>query len=166
MIEGSNMKKGILCLTIFFLIFIVACSADEPTPQERFDTYVKKWDDQNFDKMYDMLATESKDEIATEAFVDSYQKVYEDLDITDLNIRYETPSNEELKKAKDKGTATLPVTVEIESMAGPITFDYEATLVQEGEKDEKNWILAWDQGFIFPAMKDGGEVNVETEEPR
>jgi len=160
------MKKGILCLTIFFLIFIVACSADEPTPQERFDTYVKKWNDQNFDKMYDMLATESKDEIATEAFVDRYQKVYEDLDITDLNISYETPSDEDLKKAMDKGTATLPFTVEMESMAGPITFDYEATLVQEGEKDEKNWFLAWDQGFIFPAMKDGGEINVETEEPR
>src|SRR5690625_3379905 len=160
------MKKGILCLSIFFLIFIVACSADETTPQERFDTYVKQWNDQNFDKMYDMLATESKDGIATEAFADRYQKIYEDLDITDLNISYETPSDEELKTAMDKGTATLPFTVEMESMAGPITFDYEATLIQEGEKDEKNWFLAWDQGFIFPAMKDGGEINVETEEPR
>src|SRR5699024_8975275 len=92
--------------------------------------------------------------------------VYEDLDITDLNISYETPSDEDLKKAMDKGTATLPFTVEMESMAGPITFDYEATLVQEGEKDEKNWFLAWDQGFIFPSMKDGGEINVEIEEPR
>src|SRR5699024_3976986 len=105
MIEGVNMKKGILCLSIFFLIFIVACSADEPTPQERFDTYVKKWNDQNFDKMYDMLATESKDEIATEAFVDRYQKVYEDLDITALNISYETPSDEDLKK---QWTRVLP----------------------------------------------------------
>src|SRR5699024_5291101 len=166
MIEGINMKKGILCLTIFFLIFIVACSADEPTPQERFDTYVKKRNDQKIDNIYDILATESKDEIATEAYVDSYQKVYEDMHITNLNISYETPSDEDLKKAMDKGTATLPFTVEMESMAGPITFDYEATLVQEGEKDEKNWFLAWDQGFIFPAMKDGGEINVETEEPR
>src|SRR5699024_8763846 len=166
MIEGVNMKKGILCLSIFFLIFIVACSADETTPQERFDTYVKQWNDQNFDKMYDMLATESKDEIATEAFVDRYQKIYEDLDITDLNISYETPSDEDLKKAMDKGTATLPFNVEMESMAGRITFGYEATLVEEGEKDVKKGCLAWDQGYCCPVKRGGGERNIETEEPR
>src|SRR5699024_7938966 len=155
MIEGVNMKKGILCLSIFFLIFIVACSPDETTPQERFDTYVKQWNEQNFDKMYDMLATGSKDEIATEACVDRYQSIYEDLETADLSISYETPSDEDLKKARDMGTATFPLTAEMESMAGPNTFDYEAALLQEGEKDEKNWFLAWDQGFIFPAMKMG-----------
>src|SRR5699024_10683821 len=115
MIEGVNMKKGILCLSIFFLIFIVACSPYETTLQERFDTYVKQWNEQYFDKMYDMLAIGSKDEIATEAFVDRYQKIYEDLDITDLNISYESPSDEDLKKAMDLGTATFPFTVEMES---------------------------------------------------
>lgn len=166
MIEGVYMKKAILCLSIFFLVFIAACSADETKPQERFDIYVKQWNEQNFDKMYEMLATKSKDDIASDAFTDRYKKIYEDLDITDISISYEAPSDEELKTAMDNGKATLPFTVEMESLAGPITFDYEATLIQEGEKDEKNWFLAWDQGFIFPAMKDGGEISVETEEPR
>lgn len=160
------MRKGIVFLAIFLFMFITACSGDEITPQERFNTYVKQWNDQNFDKMYDMLAVSSKDKYATDQFVDRNQKIYEDLGITDLKVSYDTLSEEQLKTAMDEGTATFPLTVKMESVAGPIAFDYKATLVQEGEKDEKNWFVEWDPGFIFPAIKDGGKINVQTDPPR
>ncbi|MYL61213.1 penicillin-binding transpeptidase domain-containing protein, partial [Virgibacillus halodenitrificans] len=73
---------------------------------------------------------------------------------------------EKLDTAMDEGKATIPFKVTMQSIAGPITFDYEAKLVQEEKEEEKDWFLQWDPGFIFPAMKDGGEVNLHTTAPQ
>ncbi|HLR65646.1 penicillin-binding transpeptidase domain-containing protein [Virgibacillus alimentarius] len=160
------MKKILGLLSIFFLVFIVSCSTDTTSPHERFDTYVKHWDEQKFDEMYKMLAAKSKETYSKEQFTDRYMKIYTDLDISNLEIKYKKLSDKQLKKGKKEGTAKLPFTVKMDSAAGPITFDYEATLLYEGKEDNKNWFIKWDQGFIFPELKDGGEVKIETEEPR
>lgn len=162
--EGVHMRRKIFLLLSTILLFVIAaCSDDEVTPSERFDTYVDQWIDHDFKKMYDMLATETVEDYPAEEFIDRYKKIYEDLGITDLQIMYEELSKEKLNNAMDEGVATIPIAVEMESIAGPIDFDYEATLIQEGEEDEKNWFLKWDPGFIFPELKDGGEISITSE---
>lgn len=158
------MRRGIFLLLSAILLFIIAaCSNDEVTPNERLDTYVDQWIDQDFENMYNMLATETVEDYPAEEFIDRYKKVYEDLGITDLQINYDELSKEELKNAKNEGEATFSIAVEMESIAGPIDFEYEATLIQEGEEDEENWFLKWDPGFIFPELKDGGKISIKSE---
>ena len=151
---------------VILIVFLGACSAkDEATPNERFDTFVKQWNELKFEKMYDMFASEAKNTYAKEDSIDRYGKIYEDLNISDLKINFEKLNEEDLEAAMDSGEATIPFTAEMESLAGPITFDYEATLIQEGEKDDKNWFVEWDPGFLFPEIKDGGEISVKPESP-
>ncbi|WP_164668066.1 penicillin-binding transpeptidase domain-containing protein [Virgibacillus doumboii] len=160
------MKKIIALLPILLLLLITACSDDEITPQERFDKYVKHWSNQEFSKMYDMSTSGSTEKYPSEKYVDRYKNIYGDLNIENLEISYEKLSEEEMDKAMEKGTAQFPFTVKMDSIAGPITFDYEATLIKEGEEEKANWFVKWDPGFIFPAIKDGGKIGLETVEPK
>ncbi len=159
------MKKITIALAAIILVVLAGCSDDEVTPNERFDTYVKHWNEQEFSDAYGMLSSESTETYPTEEYVDRYNKIYEDLAISDLSISFSKLEEEELETAMEEGTATIPFKVAMESMAGPIEFDYEATLVQEGEEDEQNWYVQWDPGFIFPELKDGGEISIQSEAP-
>src|SRR5699024_1793253 len=95
-----------------------------------------------------------------------YHKIYEDLNISDLEVSYNQLSEEQLDTAMEKGIATIPFSVTMESIAGPINFEYEVTLIQEGkEKEEQDWFISWDAGFIFPSLKDGGEIRFQTTPP-
>ncbi|CDO03284.1 Beta-lactam-inducible penicillin-binding protein [Oceanobacillus picturae] len=159
------MKKITIALAAIIMVVLAGCSDDEVTPNERFDTYVKHWNEQEFSDAYGMLSSESTETYPTEEYVDRYNKIYEDLAISDLSISFSKLEEEELETAMEEGTATIPFEVAMESMAGPIEFDYEATLVQEGEEDEQNWYVQWDPGFIFPELKDGGEISIQSEAP-
>src|SRR5690606_8784794 len=152
------------------ILFITGCSEDEVTPHERFDDYIKLWSKNNFADMYDMLASKSKETYPTDQYIDRYEKIYGDLEIENVEITYTKLSEEKLELAMEEGSATLPFSVKMDSMAGPITFDYEATLTQQGEEEEeeeeeKNWFINWDPGYIFPQIKDGGDIRITTTEP-
>ena len=133
--------KRLLIIIFTSLLFIAGCSEDEITPHERFDDYAKLWSENNFKSMYDMLTPESKEAYPTDQYIDRYQKVYEDLEIENVEVSYKKLSEEQLETAIEEGTATLPFSVKMDSLAGPISFDYEATLMQQGEEEEKNWFL-------------------------
>lgn len=164
------MKKRMFFLIILLLIFSSACSKEkEVTPNDFFDEYVSEWNEQNFTDMYTMLSTESLHTYPTEEFVDRYIKIYEDLDITDLKITYDKIDEENVKQALEDETATIPFKVKMESIAGSISFNYQASLTkeveQDGEEETQKWVLNWNPGYIFPAIKDGGKINLQTTKP-
>ncbi len=68
------MRKSVIFLIILLSIFVTACSDDEVTPQERFDTYVDHWNEQEFPKMYKMLTSNAAETYPTKEFVDRYKK--------------------------------------------------------------------------------------------
>ncbi|HLR73864.1 MAG TPA: NTF2-like N-terminal transpeptidase domain-containing protein, partial [Virgibacillus sp.] len=119
------MKKRILLLLTFslFIMMTIACSEEKVSPNDRFNSYIDHWHKNDFEKMYQMLADEALDVYPTEEFIDRYAKIYEDLDITDLTINFEALNGEEVEAAFEKGETTIPFSVEMESLAGPITFD-------------------------------------------
>ncbi|HLR62355.1 MAG TPA: penicillin-binding transpeptidase domain-containing protein [Lentibacillus sp.] len=164
------MKKITILFSFFLLLLTAACSNNEPTPQERFDKYVNHWNNQEFSEMYKMITSKSEETYPTEEFVDRYKSIYSDLNISGLEVSFEKLSEEQMETAMDKGTAQFPFTVEMESIAGPISFDYEATLIREesegSEDSEKNWFVKWDPGFIFPKIKGGADISLETTEPK
>ncbi len=159
------MKKLVALFSLLLFVFIAACSDDEITPQERFDKYVNLWNDQAFSKMHDMITSNASEKYPAEAFTDRYKKIYNDLGISDLKVTYEKLSDETIEKAMEKGTAQFPFTVKMNSVAGPINFDNKATLIKEGEEDKENWFVKWDPGFIFPQIKDGGDIGLTVTEP-
>lgn len=163
--------KKIIMIVSFILIctIIVGCSKDdneddEATPADRFATYVEEWNKQDFTKMYDFLSKEATESYSSEDFIEQYQEIYNDLEVQDLTISYDSLDEESLSDAIENGEAELTFSVEMDTIGGAIDFDYTATMVKEGETEEDagDWFIAWDPGFIFPELKDGGNVIVNT----
>lgn len=164
--------KQIFILSFMIVVGLAACSKDEQvTPNERFNAFVSYWEEQQFEEMYDMFSKETKENISTEDSVDRYKKIYEDLSIENVQISFTELTEEELKTLKDEeqSTTSFPFTVEMDSIAGPISFDYEAILenapVNEEEDAELSWYINWDSGFIHPELKDGGKIRTHSIAP-
>lgn len=160
------MKRSIYIVAFILIIFITACSSSKPTANDTFDTFVQNWNKEDFAEMYKMLSTDSKATYKSEEFIDRYTKIYNDLGISDLKVTYNEIEDEQLKKTNKDGKAILSFQVDMNSIAGPISYDYEANLVkEENEDDSEDWFVNWDSGFIFPELKDGGNITVKTTPP-
>jgi len=161
------MKRMMVYSVILLIIFLSACSGDEVRPDERFNQYINHWNEQEFDQMYDMFTANAKENYTKEESVLRQHDIYEDLNASEMEISTQELSEEDMDQAMSEGEASIPFSVTMNTLAGDISFNYEATLIQEdvGE-DEQNWFVQWDSGFIFPDLKDGGQISVQSETPR
>lgn len=159
------MKRWIIMISLIFITILSACTSNDISPNDQFEMYVNEWSEEEFANMYEMLASDSKQQYASEDFVDRYQKIYQDLGVSELTVEFEPLTDKALRKAEKEGSATIPFTVELQSIAGPISFNYEATLVEEEVDDDEAWFISWDSGYIFPELKDGGNIAIQTTQP-
>lgn len=159
------MKKIIGLLVMLVLITMVAAGCNkEPKPEDRLASYIKLWNEQKFDKMYEYLTEGSKGVISKEDFTNRYQKIYEDLQITDLKITFKKPEEEEL--AKDQDSVTYDFSASMNSTAGEIQFTHKAKMKKEERDKENNWYVDWNTTYIFPELKDGDKIGISTVKPK
>nr|WP_238482596.1 penicillin-binding transpeptidase domain-containing protein [Lederbergia galactosidilytica] len=161
---GVDVKKQwFLILLVLFMMILSGCSDKVAKPEDQFDQYVKLWQEQDFDKMYNYLSTETKEQVKKKDFVERYSKIYKDLEIKDLKIQFTKPEEETDKKAEK---IEFPFQVSMSSLAGEIAFDHQAQWVKEEDDDKATeWRMNWDSTFIFPDLADGDKISVPTIPP-
>ncbi|GAA0499242.1 penicillin-binding protein 3 [Salinibacillus aidingensis] len=156
-------RKWILFSAILLLSFLGACKGDQVTPDERLSEYISLWNEQNFDQMYeDYLSATAKENYAKEDMAGRYKDLYSDLEINDIKVSFEKPSDDEQPDYEKVKEASFPIHVEMKSIAGPVSFDHEMTLVKETRNEEENWYVNWDTTYIFKQLEDGDEVGLDT----
>jgi penicillin-binding protein 3 len=162
---GSFLKKiiGLLVILVLFAMVAAGCSK-EPTPEDRLDAYIKLWNEQKFDKMYDYLTEGSKEVISKEDFTKRYQKIYEDLEIKDLKVSFKKPEEQELDKEQD--SITYDFSASMDSIGGPIEFTHTAKMKKEERDKENNWYVDWNTTYIFPQLKDGDKIGISNSKPK
>ncbi|MGM0901365.1 MAG: penicillin-binding transpeptidase domain-containing protein [Bacillota bacterium] len=149
------MKKAIILITVLLTILIAGCSSKEPTPDERFSEYVNLWNEQKFEEMYELLSQSSRDAITKDDFVGRYNKIYQDLEIGELDVEFSPPEEE----ADYEEQANFAYSASMESVAGPIEFDHTAVLVKEEREETNNWYVNWDTTYIFPDLQEGDKIS-------
>lgn len=150
-------------------MFIIGCSnlnSDEPTTL--LNNYIKKWEETDFEAMYELLTDEAKETYDQEAFIDRYEKIYNDLEVKDLTIVYEELDKSAIKKAKKDHEITIPVQVKMTSVAGEIKFmsDLTMRLPEEDKNESPKWHVHWTPGLIYPGMEKNGNISISTEYPK
>ncbi|SHM97123.1 penicillin-binding transpeptidase domain-containing protein [Gracilibacillus kekensis] len=162
------MRRAILILMAGLAIFLVACQEDEEQimPEDRLQEYVDLWNEQDFENMYNMVENADKEEF------DRYQKIYGDIEVTDLSVDFQIPETGEEKEEVDIEEIeqkTFPLQVNMETVAGPISFETDIEMVKTTEiveeEEQIDWLVNWHQGLIFPELEDGGEVGMSTTAP-
>lgn len=144
------------------MFLLVGCS-EKPKPEDRFADYVELWNQQKFSEMYDKLATETKTTYDETAFSGRYQLIYESIGVSNLKIQFVKP--EEEVDVKDKEEISFPYVVSMDTIAGPVEFEHEATLVREETEESEDWFVQWDTTHIFPQLKADQELKVSSSEP-
>lgn len=155
----------LICLLLLLVPF-VSCSKSKVTVDEQLEQYTTLWMNLDFENMYNLLTDEAKNEYTPTQFIDRYEKVYNDINMTNLNVSYSKLSKKEIKEAVKKKTIDIPLTISFNSIAGPIKFTYDLQLNQVEDSKQLTWKVNWNPGLIFPELTEGGKINIETIEPK
>ena len=78
------MKKVLLILIILSLFIITAC--DNQTPSDFFSDYKEKWESKDYQGMYQMISSDSKDYISEEDFINRYKNIYDGIGAEEIDI--------------------------------------------------------------------------------
>lgn len=151
-------KKLAIILALAFLVFLAGCQP-KASPEERLKEYIGHWNKEEFSEMYSTYLNQgTKEAYASEDFVERQQKLYKDLAIENVEVTYTKPSADE--NWDTEKPADFPVQVKMDTMAGPIEFEKNMTLLYETAEDTEDWFVEWDPSFIFEQLATGDEVRV------
>lgn len=158
--QNVELRQAILIgiLAAVCVMLLSSCSKG-PTPEESFRAYVADWNEQNFTAMYERLATETKEQMTQEDFVERYDNIYSGIEVHNLKVEPQIP--EELEP-DENGEVHIPFDVSMETLAGLIQFSHEGTLIEEEREEERGWFVVWDEQMIFPQLEPGDKVRAET----
>ncbi|WP_349769329.1 penicillin-binding transpeptidase domain-containing protein [Bacillus sp. NTK071] len=149
-------------MVALFILLLASCSSP-PSAIDAFDTYVKDWNKQEFSSMYDQLSPATQKSISKEEFVERYKTIYKDVEARDLKVTFKKP--EEEPEPNEEGEVSFPFSVSMQTLAGEVAFENEATLVLTEEEDSETYGVNWNPSFIFKELKEGEEVSINSAVP-
>lgn len=159
-------QRALLLILLIIFIMTSACSKDKQTFDERLEQYTTAWINFKFNEMYDMLTDETKQNYETTKFIDRYEKIYNDIDVSDLSITYSKLSKQEIRDANKNKQIDIPLNITFNSIAGKIDFTSNIQLIQIEEDKQVKWQVNWNPGLILPELDDDGEVRISTTNPK
>lgn len=148
------MKKfrNILLFSLLIIIVIsVSCSKINKY-EETFNTFKEKWINNDFSGMYSMLSENSKKYIDEETFVNRYTNIYSAINLKDLEMEISGDI------IKNEDYYTVPFSLKATTVAGEFISDYKVNIY----KEDKEYLINWDESLIFPNMIEGDKVYVRT----
>ncbi|MFC7394645.1 penicillin-binding transpeptidase domain-containing protein [Scopulibacillus cellulosilyticus] len=157
-------RQLVFAFFILGLVIVLSGCDHVPKPTDRFTNYINSWQKQDYSKMYQYLSKGSQNKYSKEQFVSRYKNIYQGVQAKNLKIRFEKPKKE--VKPDKNGQIHLPFKVSMDTLAGPVSFNQKATLVEEKHKDKKNWYLNWNPDMIFPELKSGDKIRAFTLEAK
>ncbi|MDR5659470.1 penicillin-binding transpeptidase domain-containing protein [Serpentinicella sp. ANB-PHB4] len=166
------MKRNKLLLLVFisFIITLVGCSSDSKNPEESLSQYIDSWSNHNYDDMLSLLNEASLDTLDNQewSFTERYGRIYNDLGIEEITIDYEPIDfKEENIDLSEINEIAYPVHIEMDSLAGPISYSLEIVLIKEFESEnEYNWKVVWHPSMLLKGLKSPTDtVNIKILQP-
>ncbi|MHC3395306.1 penicillin-binding protein 3 [Bacillus subtilis] len=157
------LKKCILLVFLCVgLIGLIGCSKTD-SPEDRMEAFVKQWNDQQFDDMYQSLTKDVKKEISKKDFVNRYKAIYEQAGVKNLKV---TAGEVDKDDQDNKTMKHIPYKVSMNTNAGKVSFKNTAVLKLEKTDDEESWNIDWDPSFIFKQLADDKTVQIMSIEPK
>ncbi|MEH7222966.1 penicillin-binding transpeptidase domain-containing protein [Bacillus sp. JJ1566] len=142
---------------------LTGCNND-PKPEDRFQAFISDWEEHDFAKVYSQFSEDVKEKVNKDEFVERFDKIYNDIDISNLKIDFKFPDEE--IEPNEQGEVALTYNLSMETIAGPIEFTEEATLVLEETEDEKKWTVRWVPAMFFPDLEEGDGIGIEQSSPK
>ena len=155
------MKKAIIIISVVLAVVLIVSGAigiviyqknkkeEEDKPEKVLEEYISLISNKEYEKMYELLDSESKEKISQEDFITRNKNIYEGIEANNINI--------ELKEvSKEESTAKIPYNMSMDTVAGKVEFENQMELV----KENKEYHIKWSSKLIFPNLEDTDKVRV------
>ena len=155
------MKKAIIIISVVLAVVLIVTGAigiviyqknkkeEEDKPEKVLEEYISLISNKEYEKMYELLDSESKEKISQEDFITRNKNIYEGIEANNINI--------ELKEvSKEESTAKIPYNMSMDTVAGKVEFENQMELV----KENKEYHIKWSSKLIFPNLEDTDKVRV------
>ncbi|WP_152655262.1 penicillin-binding transpeptidase domain-containing protein [Oceanobacillus sp. CFH 90083] len=151
---------------ILFIALLAGCSKEQTDPTNTLNQYAEALEEGDYESLYNLFSQETKDTYSEEDSSLRLEKLYADISASDIEMNVQELEEREIANAYDDGIATIPFSVTMNTIAGEISFDYQAELALiEREDEADSWLINWDSGFIFPELADGGKILISPDHP-
>lgn len=152
----------VLCIaslgTAAFLLTREGKKEPEKTPEELLSQYVNDLENRDYTAMYGLLDSQSHMNISLEEFTERNQNIYDGIEAS--NIRVEITGTEESGEKEDKST-TVKYQMDLDTVAGPISFSNEVVFREEEEESGIAGLkLRWSDQMIFPGLGRADKIRV------
>ncbi|WP_297631949.1 penicillin-binding transpeptidase domain-containing protein [uncultured Clostridium sp.] len=116
--------------------------------------YTELVNDREYEKMYNLISSESKNSISKEDFVARNKNIYEGMNAENINVKV-------LGKFKeDKNIINYDMTMN--TMAGEVKFSNSAKV----KKENKEYKIVWDSELILPELTDDSKIRVNSDKSK
>ncbi len=154
--KQKNKKNKIilfLALILVIVILLLCFVKKEPTntPEATLKTYMSYILEKNYEGMYELLSSKTKQEVEKETYLSRNKNIYEGIEISNLKIHV-------VKTNKKEETAEVIYQVTMQTVAGEINFSNTSYFT----KEEEDYKLNWSSNDIFPELENNYKVRVET----
>lgn len=137
----------ILCAGIFTIYKLT-----RPNPEEVLLTYMSFVERQDYEAMYKFVEPESVVDLGKEGFITRNSKIYEGIEVSDLEIINIKPIQ------KEHGKIIFSYDTSFDSIAGEVSFSNEVTMTYT--KD--GYRIVWNDNLILPNLESTDRVSVST----
>ncbi|MDG5472245.1 penicillin-binding transpeptidase domain-containing protein [Jeotgalibacillus sp. ET6] len=153
------MKKALIGSFLFTGVLFLAGCSDPVTPDERLEEYINLWNNQEFDQMYsDYTSADTKETFTKEEAADRMAALYADLEVTELEVTM--PDVAEDAEWEEGEPASFTVPIRFQTLAGPVDYEQDITVVFEETEENENWFIRWQPALILPELEAGDQVRI------
>lgn len=157
--RGAGIKISVL-LCIVILAGVAGCvgylmhmkELEREKPGKLLAKYMGHIEKQEYEEMYAMTTLEGKDEAGREAFIERNSKIYEGIEVRDIELSDIVVGEKKEQKVKVAYHMTFG------TVGGEVKFDQEAVF----RDTEDGYRLEWDDNLIFPVLTSEDKISVNT----
>ncbi|MDQ0158885.1 penicillin-binding transpeptidase domain-containing protein [Alkalibacillus salilacus] len=170
------MKKTFVLIPILIFV-LVACSDEEVViPHDSMGDYIALWEENSFQEMYDQyLTSDATESFGEENFVERYNDLYNDLEISNLSVEMTNNNEEHLTELRenieDRDEYEMPLKISFSTLAGDVEYEVDVNMTKQAADDhedleEDRWLINWKPELILPGLEKNEKVSLERNEGR
>lgn len=153
-------KKTIIILSVILVLALTICGVisldiirkNGVKKQKDFlKSYMSYVKSENYDKMYDMLDSKSKEKYSKDDFLTRNKNIYAGMDLSDISINITSVE-------KIENNIVVKYDSILQTSGGEVSFSNTANLVKEDGK----YKIVWSSNIIHPKLMDGDKVRIKT----
>ena len=135
------------------VVAFILLSQPKIKPEDIWQGYISLINEQQYEKMYEMITQDSKNQIPQEDFIKRNKNIYEGINMIDM--KSEITAIEEV----DSSTRKISYKLVMNTEAGNVEFSNTVRLTKD---KEKGYLINWNHNLIFPELDSTDKVRIKT----